>query len=55
VLTGAMGLIKLDPLTLTLCTDATTDRDIAKDPMLVELATSLTTSSRAIAWPPPVT
>jgi hypothetical protein len=54
VLTGATGLVELDPLTLTSCTNATVDHDIAEDPMPVELAASLT-SSRVVAWPPPVT
>jgi hypothetical protein len=53
-LTGATGLVELDPLTLTPRTDATADHDIMEDPMLVELAASLA-SSRAVAWPSPVT
>ena len=54
MLTGATGLVELDPLTLTPRMDATADRDIVEDPMLVELA-ALLTSSQAIAWPPSVT
>jgi hypothetical protein len=35
-------------------TDTTVDRDIMKDPMLVELAASLA-SSQVVTWPPPIT
>jgi hypothetical protein len=55
VLTGATtGLVELDPLTLTPCTNATVDHDIMEDPMLVELA-ALLASSQVVMWPPLVT
>jgi hypothetical protein len=43
------GIVEPDPLTLTLYTDATHDRDITEDPMLEEFTASLV-GSRIVAW-----
>jgi len=52
--TGAMILDEVDPLSLTTRMDATTDRDLTDDAMLLELVATLT-STRAAERSSPVT